>query len=61
MFEQRIWRHAQEEEEAGVTEFFEKLMKQVIDKQENLQTKFVEVLDKYEQDRTELHGLYHSM
>ncbi|PRQ49192.1 putative transcription factor MYB-HB-like family [Rosa chinensis] len=34
-----------------VTEFFEKLMKQVIDKQENLQTKFVEVMDKYEQDR----------
>ncbi|XP_004306599.1 PREDICTED: trihelix transcription factor GT-2-like [Fragaria vesca subsp. vesca] len=34
-----------------VTEFFEKLMKQVIDKQENLQTKFVEVLDKYEQER----------
>lgn len=34
-----------------VSEFFEKLMKQVIDKQENLQTKFVEVLDKYEQDR----------
>ncbi|XP_050380962.1 trihelix transcription factor DF1-like [Argentina anserina] len=34
-----------------VTEFFENLMKQVIDKQENLQTTFVEVLDKYEQDR----------
>ncbi|CAB4313439.1 unnamed protein product [Prunus armeniaca] len=34
-----------------LTEFFERMMNEVIDKQENLQKKFVEVLEKHEQDR----------
>lgn len=31
--------------------FFDKLMKEVIEKQENLQKKFIEAIEKYEQDR----------
>ncbi|KAJ7956969.1 trihelix transcription factor GT-2-like [Quillaja saponaria] len=34
-----------------LSELFERLMKEVIEKQENLQKKFIEVLDKCEQDR----------
>ncbi|XWS44782.1 hypothetical protein CRYUN_Cryun15aG0077900 [Craigia yunnanensis] len=34
-----------------VTEFFERLMREVMEKQENLQKKFIEALEKSEQDR----------
>ncbi|XP_044505911.1 trihelix transcription factor DF1-like [Mangifera indica] len=34
-----------------LTDFFERLMREVVEKQENLQKKFLETIEKYEQDR----------